>query len=403
MLIALRHPNFRRFITGQFLSLLGTWVQQVALAWVVYQMTGSAFAVGIVTAAGTAPVLLLTIYGGGVADRVDRRRALLVLQSLLAVEAFLLAVLAYAGWLRFGWIVALALFGGIVSAFEIPVRQSFLLDLVGRTDLMHAIALNSMAFSVSRVIGPAVGGLLLAGAGATACFFLNGVSFSAVLIGLARVRLEGAPPRPAESPPAMHEVVRYFQTPGWPRTIAAHALVVTVFIASITWMLPVYAHDILATGAEGYGILMSAYGVGAAVGAMLIALGKTGPRGRLVVATGGMLGLLHLAVAVVHLFPAAVALLVVSGGVGAVSGISANTILQVEAPPRLRGKVIGVYAAIVVGMAPVGALLAGSFADRFGVDAAIGAGGGIALLAAVWLWWHQPGGSRPVARNPHSS
>ena len=388
---ALRHPDFRRFIVGQFTSLVGTWIQQVALGWLVFELTNSAFKVGIAAAAGTLPILLLTLYGGGIADRVNKRRALILLQSLMAVEAAVLAGLALTGHVTFLWIVVLALANGVFSAFEIPIRQSFLLDLVGREDLMSAIAFNSMAFSVSRVLGPAIAGTLVALFGAGVGFLINAVSYGAVIVGLARIRSQDEGGRPTRRPATLAEVHRYVRAHGWPRTFLAQALATTIFAWSITAMLPVLAREGLGTGASGYGGLMSAFGVGAAIGATLLAaVGHRVRRGELAVGGGMAIGAVHLLIGASGSYPLTFGLLLLSGTVGAAAGITTNTLLQVDAPDHLRGRVIGVYAMIVVGMAPVGSLLMGWVADRASVGWAIAGGGGITLLAAALLWRGRP-------------
>ncbi len=388
---ALRHPDFRRFIAGQFASLVGTWIQQVALGWLVFELTNSAFKVGIAAAAGTVPILLLTLYGGGVADRVDKRRALILLQSLMAVEALLLGILALTGHVTFVWIVVLALANGVLGAFEIPIRQSFLLDLVGRDDLMSAIAFNSMAFSVSRVLGPAIAGTLVAMFGAGVGFLVNAVSYGAVIAGLALIRSQGDVRPPDRHPPTLVEVHHYVRARGWPRTLLTQALVTTIFAYSVTAMLPVLARDGLGTGASGYGGLMSAFGVGAAIGATLLAaVGHRVRRGELAVGGGMAIGAVHLLIGASGSYPLTFGLLLLSGTVGAAAGITTNTLLQVDAPEHLRGRVIGVYAMIVVGMAPIGSLLMGWVADRASVGLAIAGGGVVTLLTAALLWRGRP-------------
>ncbi|HEU5217614.1 MAG TPA: MFS transporter, partial [Gemmatimonadales bacterium] len=269
---ALRHRNFRLFIFGQFVSLCGSWMQTVALGWLALELSNSAFKVGLVTTLGALPVLLFTLYGGVIADRVDKRRALLVLQSLLLCDALALGLLNAFGAITMPWVYALAFFGGLVSAFEIPIRQSFLVELVGKSDLMNAIALNSSAFNLSRVFGPALAGTIIATLGTAVCFFLNALSFLAVLIGLMMIR---ADPTLAMQPHArrasLREGVGHIFGSAWPRTLVILVAIFSVFGASFVAVLPVYARDVLHAGAGGYGALMSAFGVGAAVGALSIA------------------------------------------------------------------------------------------------------------------------------------
>jgi MFS family permease len=192
---ALRHRNFRLFITGQFVSLCGTWMQTIAQGWLVLQLTNSAFAVGLVTALGSLPILLLTLHGGVLADRVNKRRLVLVLQCLMLTEALTYAVLTALHLISVHWIMGLALFSGLISAFEVPTRQSLIAEIVERPDLMNAIALNSSAFNLARVIGPALAGGLIAVAGLAACFFVNAASYMAVIASLLMMRgVESRPP-----------------------------------------------------------------------------------------------------------------------------------------------------------------------------------------------------------------
>ena len=196
---ALRHRDFRLFLGGQLVSQCGTWVQTVARGWLVLQLTDSAFAVGLVTALGSLPILLFTLYGGVVADRVDKRRFVIVLQSLMLLEALALAVLTHQGWITVHLVMALAAFYGLLSAFEVPARQALVSEIVGREDLMNAIALNSSAFNVARVIGPSIAGGLIATVGLAACFYLNAASYLAVVAGLLLMRVQrpaGRPRRP---------------------------------------------------------------------------------------------------------------------------------------------------------------------------------------------------------------
>jgi len=203
---ALRHHNFRLFVTGQFISLSGTWMQSVALGWLVLTMTDSAFAVGLVGATGTLPVLLFTLQGGALASRSNRLRMVTILQSLMLVEAVALTALTWSGHVTLGWVVVLALTHGLLSAYEIPARQTLLLDLVGREDLMNAVAINSSTFNLSRVIGPALGGMILAVTGPAVCFGINAVSYLGVLVSLFRIRLDPALVAPARARPSMRAI-----------------------------------------------------------------------------------------------------------------------------------------------------------------------------------------------------
>jgi MFS family permease len=399
---ALRHRSFRYFITGQVVSLTGTWMQSVALGWLVLELTNSAFAVGLVSAMGTLPVLLLTLQGGAVASRVNRRRMLVWLQAGLMCEAGVLAVLVWSGHATLGWILLLALAHGSLTAFEIPVRQTFLMDLVGKDDLMNAIAMNSMAFNGSRVIGPAVAGVVTATFGAAACFALNAASYLAVLAALLRIVPDPGLAAPRHPPPPLSEAVRYLHGSQGPRLLVLLAALYTIFGISFVVVLPVYARDVLGTGASGYGALTAAFGLGAVVGALLLAgWGSRLRRGETALASGVVLGAALGVLALVQRYPPAFAVVLTAGAAAASSAIVTNTLLQTEAPEVLRGRIIGFYSFIVVGLSPLGSLLAGWLAEHLGVRAAIGMGGTICLGAAgLALWAWRRSASPAVVGNP---
>lgn len=398
---ALRHKNFRYFIIGHFVSLCGTWMQAVALGWLVLTLTDSAFAVGLVAAVGSLPVLLFTLQGGAMADRVNRHRALTWLQVGMCLEAALLTIIAFTGHATLPWIIALALMAGLLSAFEIPVRQAFLMDLVGKDDLMNAIAFNSMAFNVARVVGPALAGVLTALAGPAFCFAVNAVSYLAVIITLLRITPDPALISPRRHPPPLREAIGYILAPGWPRTLVTLTVVYTVFAVSFLTVLPVYARDILGTGATGFGGLTSAFGVGAAGGALLLAaFGARFRRGDVALRAGAVLGTVLLVAALAPPYPVAFVLMSIAGCASAVTAITANTLLQTDSPEHLRGRVIGFYSFIVVGLAPFGALQAGWLSQHLGVRVEAAIGGMLCLGTALWLrersrrWKLVPAGER---------
>ncbi|MBA2628165.1 MAG: MFS transporter, partial [Gemmatimonadales bacterium] len=249
-LASLRHRNFRLFLGGQFLSVCGTWMQSVAHGWLVLTLTNSALAVGLVTALGALPILLFTLYGGVLADRVNKHRLILILQSLMLCEALALGVLTAFHWVNVAWVIGLAVLFGLLTAFEVPTRQAFVADLVGKEDLMNAIALNSSSFNLSRVIGPAIAGTVIAGIGIAACFFANAVSYIAVIAGLLLMRLPPAAPRTgSDRNEGLGEGFRYIVGSRWPRTLILLTATLSVFGYSFIAMLPVYARDVVKVGA----------------------------------------------------------------------------------------------------------------------------------------------------------
>jgi MFS family permease len=386
---ALRHRDFRLFLGGQLVSQCGTWVQTVAQGWLVLQLTNSALAVGLVTALGSFPILLLTLYGGVVADRVDKRRLVIVLQSLMLCEALALAVLTHQGWITVHLVMALASFYGLLSAFEVPARQALVSEIVGREDLMNAIALNSSAFNVARVIGPSIAGALIATVGLAACFYLNAASYLAVIVGLVLMRVR-RPAVPSRAPAlgALKEGFGYIFGNRWPRALVTIVAGFSVFGSSFLPMMPVFARDVLGLDADGYGVILSAIGLGAAVGAIgMAATGGRIRRGNVVIGTFALFGVLLAAGGYAAGFWTALAIFTASGCLMAVNGILANTMLQLEAPDRLRGRVMGFYSFVVLGMAPFGAFQAGWVSEHYGVRVSFTLGGLVCVLMAAAVWY----------------
>jgi MFS family permease len=383
---AMRHRDFRLFLIGQFVSLCGTWMQTVAQGWLVFRLTNSAFAVGLVTALGSLPILVFTLYGGVVADRVNRRRFVLVLQGFKLAEALALAVLTHLGLITVPLIMVLAVFAGLASAFEVPARQAMLSEMVDRADLMNAIALNSSAFHAARVVGPAVAGGLIGTVGIAACFYANAASYLAVIVALA-VMHASTPRHPGGGAgvlEAFREGFAYVFGNRWPRALVVIVATFSIFGFSFVTMMPVFAHDTLRLTAAGYGALVSAIGVGATAGALFMAaVAARARRARLVLGSSLLFGAVLTAAAFSPTFPAAVVLFGATGCFMALNGIAANTMLQSEAPDHLRGRVMGFYSFLVLGVAPFGALQAGWVAEHLGVRAALGAGGGVCLLVAA--------------------
>ena len=386
---ALRSRNFRLFIVGQLISYTGTWLQIVAQGWLVLQLSNSAFIVGLVTALGAMPILLFTLYGGVLADRVNRRATVMILQALLAVEALALAILVMLNHVTVGWIMGLAVFTGLVTAFEVPIRQAMVAELSGRESLMNAIALQSSVFNLARVLGPAFAGLIIGVWGIAACFLLNAASFLAVIWGLWRMDL---PPTPiakgrVDVIGAFKEGARYVWHERWPRALMILIASTTIFGFSFLAMLPVFARDVLGTDAGGYGALVSSVGVGALSSALFLAgFGGTLRKRRLALISAAGFGLTLAATALAPNYWVAFCLLAVVGCSMVLQSISANTLLQQEAPDHLRGRVMGFYSFVVLGMAPFGALQIGWISQHLGTRVAFGLGGTVCVASAIYVW-----------------
>jgi MFS family permease len=388
------------FLIGQFVSLCGTWIQTVAQGWLVLHLTDSAFQVGLVTTLGTLPILLLTLYGGVVADRVNKHRLVLMLQSLMLLEALALGILTALDRVTVHWVMGLAVFFGCLSAFEVPTRQALIAEIVGREDLTNAIALGSTGFNVARVVGPALAGGLIATVGLAACFFANAVSYLAVIASLLVMRVGPRPPMVhAPALAAMREGFEYVFGNRWPRAVVTIIATFAVFGFSFITMMPVFARDALGLDAGGYGAMVSAIGVGAATAALFMAgVGGRTQRGRVVLGSSVLFGLVLTAAALAPDFGWAIVLFTVAGCLMALNGIAANTMLQRQAPDHLRGRVMGFYSFVVLGMAPLGSLQAGWIAERFGVRTALASGGLVCLAVAALVAWRMTGRTaRPAA------
>jgi len=386
---ALRHRNFRLFFLGQATSLVGTWMQSVAQGWLVLQLTNSAYYVGLVSALGSLPVLLVSLPAGVFADRSNKRRVVVATQALAMAQALGLAALIWMHRVELWHVATAAVFLGLVNAVDIPTRQSLIFDLVGKDDLMNAVALNSSAFNAARIVGPAIGGILIGGVGIAACFFLNGVSYVAVLAGLVAMRL------PAWSPPPLagdglarfREGARFILGDRATRALVLNTALLSIFGFPYLVLMPVFARDVLHVGAAGLGFLMASVGIGAVVAALgVAAFGRRLPKGRLLVWGGPAFGLAIAAFALTPWVPLAVGILVVSGGAMIANNAVTNTLLQTIVPDGLRGRVMGAYTSVFVGMAPLGAYQAGWLAERVGVQVAVAAGGLVCALASLALW-----------------
>lgn len=380
---ALRHRNFRLFFGGQLVSLTGSWMTQVAQAWLVLVLTDSAFYVGLVAAVGTLPILLLALVGGVVADRTDRRRLVLATQAASTAQSLALFTIVVLDVATVEQIMVLALFQGVFNAFDIPARQSMLIELVGRDDLMSAIALNSGAFNAARVVGPAVAGLVIGQIGIAACFLLDALSYGAVLAALARMRLPRRAPARGGTLGELRTGLAYVR--GNSRVLALIALTAafTLFGFPFLVLMPVLARDVLGQGAEGYGALMAAVGVGAVSAAVALGAGLGRPGGRLLVTAGTSFGILLVALALGRHALLAGTILIGVGFAMVLNNATTNTILQLVAPDELRGRVMSVYTLIFTGLSPFGSLLAGAVADAFGVPVAVAFGGVASATAAL--------------------
>ena len=388
-----RYRNFRRFWGGQTASLIGTWMQSVAQGWLALELTNDPFMVGLVSAVGSFPVLLLSLYGGVVADRHDKLRLVRVAQALLLVHAVLLWWTVWSGHITIGWLLALAVVSGTVNAFEIPARQSLVIELVGREDLLDAIALNSSGFNLARIIGPAIAAVVIARAGLAACFALNALSYLAVLASLWRIRL---PPRdrPAGVPSpleGLRQGIAYLVGTPEVATLMRMVAVYSIFGVPYLVLMPVIARDVLGSDASGYSFLLTCVGVGALSAALaLAALGSRVRRGRLLATAAYAFSGLLIAFSLSRSLPLSAVLLVAVGAAMILNNALSNSLLQSIAPDALRGRVMSAYTWVFVGLGPVGSFLAGTLARLIGAAGAVSVGATVMLLYAMWAFGRHP-------------
>ena len=388
-----RHPNFRFFWIGQTISLIGSWMQQVGQGWLALELTNDAFLVGLVSAMGSLPVLLFSLYAGVLVDRTDKLRLVFIAQILFCVEAVILWWLTWTGQITYGWLLALATMQGVVSAVEIPARQSLFVELVGREDLLDAIALNSSGFNLARIIGPSIAAIVIAQAGLAWCFGINALSYVAVLAGLFLIKLPAFKPMPQRLTPLQGLVqgVRYMRSTPAVSALMRIVAVYAVFGIPYLVLMPVIARDVLGTGASGYGFLLTFVGIGALAGALtLAARARRIRRGRLLMLSSYAFSILLVVFSFVRSVPLAAVVLLFTGMTMIVNSALANGILQTVVPDELRGRVMSAYVFVYVGLSPIGAFVAGAVARAVGANWAIGAGGAIMLLYTVWAFWRYP-------------
>ncbi len=386
MFRALRHRNYRLYFFGQFFSLSGTWIQNVAQGWLVYELTHSPFWLGLVGFLNFLPLSLFSIFAGSIADRVSKHRMLLILQIPPMLLAFVFAILIWTKTLTVGWICALAFAFGMVNAFDIPVHQSFVVELVGKDDLANGIALNSATFNMARLLGPAIGGIIIATLGTGWCLFLNGASYLAAIWALTAMRFENKPVPPNEHTPLVHslrEVLLYIRQtrPVYGLLILVGAM--TIFGWSFWILMPVFASQILRGDAIEFAKLMSSGGVGALGSALFVAGFSHRFLPRRLVFSGVMIFVVGIVGFALSKTLALSLVMIAIAGFGLILFyINANSALQRRVPDHLRGRIMGVYVLAFGGLSPFGNLLIGYFADKIGAPAAVVIGAAICAIMA---------------------
>ena len=383
MFSSLKHANFRLFWFGQLVSLSGTWVQAVAQGWLVLALTNFALLLGMINVIAALPIMLFSLVGGVVADRLNKKNILLLTQAFSTVFAFCLGVLASLELAAFWNIAIVVALLGLVNAFDVPARQSFIVEMVGRDDLNNAIALNSLLFNSARIIGPVIAGFLAGTLGIASCFYVNGGSFLAVIIALIFIKGDFTAKDISGSPMAegLLDGAKYVLSNRNIRSLVIITAISSIFGMANIVLMPIFARDILKAGIQGLGFLMASVGLGAILGALTLAKFSNRDDKRIFIKSGTVILSLSLIIfAVSTSYALSIASLLLAGWGIIMQSATINTMLQLKTPDRLRGRVMSFYTLMFLGMMPVGSFIAGLFAHWFGAPMALFFSGAICLL-----------------------
>lgn len=366
---ALGERNFRYFWFGQCISLIGTWMQATAQQWLVYSLTKSALLLGLLGVAQFGPVMCLSLFAGVFIDRYPKRRILIFTQINLMLQAFVLSLLVWSGHVTYWYVFILAGLMGLINTMDQPTRQSFMPELVEKKDLRSAIGLNSAIFNVARMVGPALSAMLMAKYGAGLLFFLNGITFIPVIIGLYMIRTQ--PPENKKIPKKVLEEIfeglKYIRRSLPLRSAVLCTLAVGTFVMNFNVVIPLYAAEVLKQGVGGYGFLLSANGAGSLVGAVLVASwAKGNPKLSLLFGTASIVSVLLMLLKVVHVMPVAAATLAIIGFFNILYMTTANSTMQINSSDQFRGRVMSVYSFAFLGTTPIGNLFVGSISEKWG-------------------------------------
>jgi predicted MFS family arabinose efflux permease len=388
---AFRHADFRRFFTAQLVAQIGSWMQTVAQSWLVLTLTSSPLLLGLIGTLQFGPILLFSIVSGALADRLPKKRLLIVTQAVLGGQALLLGALVYVGHVEYWHVAVLATGVGLANVLDSPARQSLVAEMVGRSDVSSAISLNSACFNAARIVGPSIGGLVIARYGVAPAFLMNAIGFAMSIAMMSTLRSRGLP-QPGSVGTVGEEIltgIRYVW--GTREMLLALGLcfMVSFCVFNFTIYVPLVVRNVLGLGAEGFGFLMASLGVGAVSGAL--SLGMAGPRpprplmfASAALACGGLLGL-----SVIHSFWPAIAMLFLTGFFGVIAVVACNTTMQLASTDALRGRVMSIYTLVWGGVFPIGAFMVGAMSERWGVQRALATNGtiGLAGVAALLGWW----------------
>ena len=400
---AFHHADFRRFFWAQLVAQTGTWMQTVAQSWLVLQLTPSPFKLGLIGSLQFAPILLFSIASGALADRVRKRRLLIGAQAALGCQALGLAALVASGRVEYWHVAVLAFCSGLVNVLDQPARQSLVAEMVGRADVASAVALNSASFNAARIVGPGLGGLLIASFGVVPAFVLNGLGFAVAVIMLLGLRTEGSP-KARSGDGVLQDVrtgLRYaFSTPEIRLTLGL-LFIVSICVFNFTVYVPLIVRTVLHLGAEGFGLLMACLGVGAVTGALTVgALGARRPPAAVLFGAAALACGALVTLSTARTFWLAAVLLFLTGLFGLVLVASCNTAMQLSAPDELRGRVMSLYTLIWGGVFPFGAFIVGAISEHWGVGRALLVNGTAGLVGVALLlgWWTLRGAQAPRAQ-----